>query len=96
MTSARDFSWATRFENLATEARTPMGEIAELGRAAGELLEPAQEVAVAAGEVLAVLDIMAFNSGHDLQSKVAARENLREAAGKLAAALRELRGVMSR
>lgn len=86
---------ADRFERIASGARLPSRvELDALDEAAQELAEPAREVTEAAGEVTAALEILAPDSGYDREGKAEARANLKEAAGKLAAALRELEGVM--
>uniref|UniRef100_UPI003F4964C3 hypothetical protein n=1 Tax=Nonomuraea sp. CA-251285 TaxID=3240002 RepID=UPI003F4964C3 len=86
---------SARFERVANGARLPAKtELDALGEAARELQDPAREVFEAAGEVTAVLEILAPDSGYDRDDKADARRNLKEAAEKLAAALNELEGVM--
>lgn len=87
---------AVRFERVANGARLPaMAELSALAEAAEELLEPAREVMEAAGEVAATVEVLSPGSGYDRDDKAQARENLREAAGKLAAALAELEGILT-
>jgi hypothetical protein len=92
----KDTSWAARFERAARNSRLPNGiELTALAEAAQEMVAPAQEIVEAAGEIVALVELLSPESGADRTDRAAARDNLREQAGKLGAALRELDGVMS-